>query len=586
MASKTPHQTVTSPARPKGFALLAAALQTRKAACMLGLGFSSGLPFALLIGTLNAWLGEVGIKLATIGVLSWIGLAYSFKFLWSPLVDRVPLPLLERMGRRRGWILLCQIILALGFLGLAATDPRLAIGNFALIAFVAAFASSTQDIVIDAWRIDVADDDTPLELLTALGQFGYRTASIVGGALTLIMASWMSWPHVYMVMAVVMALVALASLAAPDTPRPETHGLHASLGSAGEVEPRVRAVLLFAVLASWTWAIVAVVSFMVRVLAPLAPGAKAPSVADFTKIQGPWIVVATVAVPFVAAALANSLKTRGRGVLASDDGLPTPIRAAANHVWSALIAPLAELVARLGWGVFVLMGFILTYALAYNIWSSFAFPFYLGALHYSKDQVAFASKVFGIFMTMGGIGLAGYLFARIGMFPTVALGSVLPALGNLLYADLADGGARIDQAAVVLRLPAIVNGMGIAFANAVHSLPFLRYLGFCGFTYDPRMSRLLLAIAYENVATGFALTAFVAYLSSIVSKRYTAIQYALLSALTFLVGTLGRGVVGEAFDHYGYAPVFRWTALAGVVSLTFVLAEWARATRSNPEIPR
>ena len=100
------------------------------------------------------------------------------------------------------------------------------------------------------------------------------------------------------------------------------------------------------------------------------------------------------------------------------------------------------------------------------------------------------------------------------------------------------------------------------------------------------MSRLLLAIAYENVATGFALTAFVAYLSSIVSKRYTAIQYALLSALTFLVGTLGRGVVGEAFDHYGYAPVFRWTALAGVVSLTFVLAEWARATRSNPEIPR
>ena len=559
MASKTPAHPPVSAARPKGFALLAAALQTRKAACMLGFGFSSGLPFALLIGTLNAWLGEVGIKLATIGVLSWIGLAYSFKFLWSPLVDRVPLPGLEALGRRRSWILLCQIVLTLGFLGLAATDPRTAIGNFALIAFAAAFASATQDIVIDAWRIDVADDDTPLELLTALGQFGYRTASIVGGALTLIMAARMSWPHVYMVMAVVMALVALASLAAPDTMRPETHGLHASLGSAGEVEPRVRAGLLFAVLASWTWAIVAVVSFMVRVLAPLAPGAKAPSVAEFTKSQGPWIVVATVAVPFIAAALANTLKTRGRGVLASDDGLPTPIRAAANHVWSALIAPLAELVSRLGWGVLVLMGFILTYALAYNIWSSFAFPFYLDALHYTKDQVAFASKVFGIFMTMAGIGLSGYLFARIGRFPTVALGSVLPAVGNLLYADLAEGGARIDAFAHMLRLDA--GGAWLGFSE--------------------RMVRLLLAIAYENVATGFALTAFVAYLSSIVSKRYTAIQYALLSALTFLVGTLGRGVVGEAFDKYGYAPVFRWTALAGVVSLAFVLAEWVRSSRET-----
>ena len=96
-----------------------------------------------------------------------------------------------------------------------------------------------------------------------------------------------------------------------------------------------------------------------------------------------------------------------------------------------------------------------------------------------------------------------------------------------------------------------------------------------------RMLRLLLAIAYENVATGIALTALVAYLSGVVSKRYTAIQYALLSSLTFLVGTLGRGVVGEAFDRYGYAPVFRMTALAGVVSASFVLLEWVRVRRNG-----
>ena len=93
--------------RPKGWRLLKAALSTRKSATMLAFGFSSGLPFALLVGTLNAWLGEVGINLATIGVLSWIGLAYAFKFLWSPMVDRVPLPLLDRLGRRKSWIALC-----------------------------------------------------------------------------------------------------------------------------------------------------------------------------------------------------------------------------------------------------------------------------------------------------------------------------------------------------------------------------------------------------------------------------------------------------------------------------------------------
>src|SRR6476661_10298812 len=97
--------------RPKGWKLLRAALRKRKSACMLGFGFSSGLPYALLIGTLNAWLGEVGVNLATIGVLSWIGLSYAFKFLWSPMVDRVKLPGLERIGRRKSWILMCQVIM-------------------------------------------------------------------------------------------------------------------------------------------------------------------------------------------------------------------------------------------------------------------------------------------------------------------------------------------------------------------------------------------------------------------------------------------------------------------------------------------
>src|SRR6478609_4068914 len=136
-------------ARPKGWKLLRAALATRKAATMLAFGFSSGLPFALLIGTLNAWLGDAKVNLATIGVLSWIGLSYAFKFLWSPLVDRAKIPLLGDLGRRKSWIVLCQAGLIISFVGLGMSDPAANISTFALFAVIGAVSSATQDIAVD-----------------------------------------------------------------------------------------------------------------------------------------------------------------------------------------------------------------------------------------------------------------------------------------------------------------------------------------------------------------------------------------------------------------------------------------------------
>jgi PAT family beta-lactamase induction signal transducer AmpG len=540
--------------RPKGFKLLKAALSTRKSATMLGFGFSSGLPYALLIGTLNAWLGEAQVNLATIGVLSWIGLSYSFKFLWSPLVDRLPLPMLDRLGRRKSWIVLCQAVMILSFIGLAATNPATNIGTFAIYAVIAALASATQDVAVDAWRIDVADADTPVELLSAIYQFGYRIASIVGGALALVLAARMSWGLVYLLMAALIGLMAFVALRAPDTERPTLGALHASLAEPGALKPRARLVALGIVGISWTWAISTIVQFMISMLGQAPVGAVRPSVGDFTKSYGPWIIFATVFVPLIVAATTNLLRKRGRQILTKADPTHTPGRTAANHLYVALVAPLAELSARLGWGVLIVIGLILSYTLCYNIWSSFAFPFYLDYLHYTKDEVAFASKVFGIFMTMVGIGLGGYLFVRIGRIPTILIGAILPVFGNFLYADLAEGGHYIDMVS--------------------HALFLDRLAGTIGF--DERMVRLLLAISVENISTGIAGAAFVAYLSGIVSKNYTAVQYALLSSLTFLIGSLGRGIVGEAFDTYGYAPVFRWTAAAGLVAVLFVLLEGIR----------
>lgn len=550
--------TAEKPPRPKGFKLLRLALQKRKSACMLGFGFSSGLPYALLIGTLNAWLGEVGIKLATIGVLSWIGLSYSFKFLWSPLVDRLPLPGLERLGRRRSWIFFCQIVMILGFVGLAVTNPVTSIGTFAIFAFVAALASATQDVAVDAWRIEVADEDAPVELLSAIYQFGYRIASIVGGALALVLAARMSWEMVYLLMAGLVGLVLLVvTMRAPDTPRPEQGLLHAPLAEPGALRPEVRALALFVVGVSWIWAIWTILHFMVSMLGEAAPGAVRPSVGDFTKLYGPWIIFATVAVPLIVAALTNWLKARGSAVLAVADPTHSPGRTAANHLYVALVAPLAELSERLRWGVLIVIGMILTYTLCYNIWSSFAFPFYLEELKYTKDEVAFASKVFGIFMTMLGISLGGYMFMRLGRMPTILIGAILPIFGNFVYADLAEGAVHID---------ALGSAIGLKWLFGL-------------FGFDPRMIRLLLAISFENVSTGIAGAAFVAYMSGIVSRNYTAVQYALLSSLTFLIGSLGRGIAGEAFDLYGYATVFRWTAAAGLFAVAFVLMEWARVTR-------
>lgn len=541
--------------RPKGFKLLAVALRSRKSGSMLALGFSSGLPYALLIGTLNAWLGDVKVNLATIGVLSWIGLAYAFKFLWSPVVDRLVLPGFGRLGRRKSWIMLCQMVMVLAFVGLAFTNPVIDIGTFALFAVMAALGSATQDVAVDAWRIDVADERTPVELLSSIYQLGYRIASIVGGAFALFLAARISWAMVFLVMAGLIGVMILVALVTPDTARPPAGVDEAALAQPGELDSRARMTALAIVGASWLWAIVSIGRFMVAMLAPALPGVVRPSASDFMKYTGPWIVAATVLVPLAVAAVLNRLRARGRHVQPA--GATARSGGAADHLYTALISPLIELTRRLGWGVLGVMGLILTYTLCYNIWASFAYPFYLDFLHYSKDEVAFASKVFGIGMTILGIGIGGMLFARLGRFPTVLIGAVLPILGNFLYADLADGGAGIDAFAHLFRLDLLVASIGS----------------------DQRMMRLLLAITYENVSTGIAGAAFVAYLSSIVTKRYAAVQYSLLSSLTFLIGSLARGVAGEAFDRLGYAAVFRQTALVGLLAILFVLLEWWRSTR-------
>src|SRR5215472_8009228 len=128
-----------------------AALRQPKVAVMLMLGFSSGLPFLLSANTLGYWLRDEGTTLGAIGFISWVGFAYSLKFLWAPLIDRVDAPLFGRLGRRRGWLIVTQLLVIVGLSGLAARGPKHGLAAVAVFALVVAFASSTQDIVVDAW---------------------------------------------------------------------------------------------------------------------------------------------------------------------------------------------------------------------------------------------------------------------------------------------------------------------------------------------------------------------------------------------------------------------------------------------------
>lgn len=192
------------------------ALTRPKVAIMLALGFSSGLPFMLVGNTLGYWLRESGVALATIGFLSWVGLAYSFKFLWAPLIDKVKPPLIGFLGIRRSWMLLSQVLVAVCLVCMAIIKPEGGILAFTALAAIAAFASATQDIVIDAWRIEASEASEDMALLSSAYQLGYRGALLITDALILILAASIGWALSYHLMAVLMAVGFIATLFAHE----------------------------------------------------------------------------------------------------------------------------------------------------------------------------------------------------------------------------------------------------------------------------------------------------------------------------------------------------------------------------------
>ncbi|MEM9375032.1 MAG: MFS transporter [Pseudomonadota bacterium] len=539
------------------------ALNDRRMVAMLLLSFAAGLPYGAVLGTLNAWLTTEGVTPSTIGILSIITLGYSFKYLWAPAFQTPKWIPHARLGARRSWLLMFQIPMACLLALMALSDPGQGIGLLAILALCIALMSATHDIILDAWRIEVARSDEDRDLMAALYQFGYRLSGFITGFVALLLAARLGWVSVYLIIAAMMGLAALGTLIAPE-PKADLSQNENRPSFFASLPATLRRNATWGIAIGWAIAAAMILWFMTQALILDSN----PSARNFVRNEGPIIVFLTVILPALVAAyllFTRKLEPKTESEAPTEPGI---LRA----LFRAIFDPLMDLIQRLRWGVILVLLLALTYRFTDAVWGAFAYPFYLddrfGALHHTMDDVAIASKFFGVLMTIAGAGLGAIIIAAIGRMPVLIAGAVLAAATNLLFADLSAGGAGMDAFLAFTRLDAPL----IAFAEwaaVISPDPVAPDQG-------QRMARLMMAIAFENLAGGFASVAIVAFLTSVVSQRFAAVQYALLGSLTMLLGTLGRSWLGEIIEAQGYYSVFILTFWLGMIAVVLCVIETVR----------
>jgi MFS transporter, PAT family, beta-lactamase induction signal transducer AmpG len=372
--------TESPPKRSWGRAL--AVYLERPVLSMLFLGFSAGLPFYLVFSTLSAWLRTAHIERATIGMLAWVGLAYSFKWMWAPIVDRIGLPVLDRLlGRRRSWMFLAQIGLMVCLANLALSDPGQSIAHVAIFSLLVAFFAATQDIAIDAWRIESTGPDKQGAMAAAY-QIGFRTALMVASAGALIIAGRSGFRISYLTMAALVSVGMLTTFLVHEPVRP-TDAL-ASQREHNEGEWR-------AMRARWARWTATSLEWVSRVLRGIS-----------------WI---TARIPW-----------------------PGWMRSAGIWFFGSAIAPVIDFFRRYGVALGVLIfAFISTYRLTDYVMGVMTNTFYID-MGFTVTQVGVVAKFFGWPSTLVGAVIGGVLVARLGRIQGLLLGSVLVILSNVFYA--------------------------------------------------------------------------------------------------------------------------------------------------------
>ena len=519
----------SSPARVPGalFRLLVVAV----------LGFASGLPLALTGQALQAWLSVEGVDIATIGFLSLVGLPYTFKFLWAPLMDRFEL--WPALGRRRGWLVLSQLALALALWALAATSPTGALQAFALLAVAVAIISASQDVVIDAYRTDLLP---PAErgLGASLNVLGYRLAMILSGGVALIwtdanQGSGWTWPQVYRFMAMLMAGAAvLSAVVLPRLPTPADAAGHAPRSSARND------------LLGFAAVVVAVVVGYLATLQAFTPLARA--------LLGPWLA---------GGSLSATLQARWIDLLALLMGiaftLPLAAWAARRARFDTLLNGLGSYFAQPGAAAFLL--FIVLYKLGDAFAGALMTPFLLKTMAFSSAEVGVVNKIIGLWLTLGGALLGGLLMLRLGLWRALLLFGVLQALSNLGFWWLA------------------LQGKGSLPGLAIPAFD----LGFVALAQPTQVDGgLLMVIAFENLSGGMGTAAFLAFLMSLTQQRFTATQFAMLSAFAS-VGRVWVGpLAGVLAESIGWPTFFIVSTVVALPALAMLW--WMRSAVRRLEV--
>lgn len=495
---------------------------------MLFMGFAAGLPILLIFSSLGVWLREAGVARSTVTFFSWAGLGYSFKFVWAPLVDALPIPVLTKLlGRRRSWILLSQVGVIIGILGMALTDPvasTTSLTTMALFAVVLGFSSATQDTAIDAFRIE-SDVPEMQALLSSTYIAGYRIAMLVAGAGSFYLATWFgaeegnynytAWMWAYICMALVMLVGVATVLWVPEPDVPESVKKRDYSNS-----DYARFVLLFLGIAA-TFALTFFYS------ADLTKSLKTSFSDVVGKGLGGFLVESTRMITAIFAAFVVARVLIGIKLINQE---------MANDTY---IEPVRDFFKRYGQSsAILLLSLIGLYRISDIVLGVISNVFYYD-LGFTKNTIGSAVKFFGFFPTLFGGFLGGFLTIRYGVMRIMLWGAILSAATNLLFL-------------------------------------LLTYLG--------DNVPLYLVVTMDNLAAGVASAAFVAFLSSLVNISFTAVQYAIFTSLMTLFPKVLGGYSGTMVDAMGYSGFFTFTTLIGVPVIWLVIQAGRKLEIKEPVI--
>ncbi len=471
------------------------------------LGFVSGLPLALTGQAMQAWLLQDGLSLSTIGIFGLVGIPYTFKFLWAPLMDRFE-P--RFFGRRRSWMVCAQLAMAAILLWMSLLRPGAQTVLFACVAVGVAFLSASQDIVLDAWRSDVLE---PAErgLGASLFVTGYRFGMILSGGVALIWADqWGDWGLVYRVMACIMVVAAGFSALALPVPK---GGFAAPLQTHAGDELRGFVAIVVAVLVG---------GFVGQWLLTHMLGLSAES-------TNPWDKLSYTLVPIACA-------------------LPLAFWAARKARFATLNQSLHQFFAQSGAWAFLCL--IILYKLADAFAGSMTTPFLLKGMAFTQAEVGVANKIFGLWLTIIGGILGGVIMLRLGLWRSLLLFGVLQIVSNLGFYVLYALGKGAWGAAFIP-----------AFNWVVLSLKE-------GATLD---YLLLTVIMIENLSAGMGTAALVALLMALCNQRFSATQFALLSALTAIGRIYVSPVAGAVAESFNWPTFYIFSLVLGIPGMVMLL---------------